>query len=47
MYGESGSRVTEDELREDAETHERVEEAETHHPSWWRRLFRRGGRKNR
>ena len=47
MYGESGTRITEDELRQDAETHEQVEEAETRHPSWWQRLFRRGGRKNR
>jgi hypothetical protein len=43
MYGESGPKVTEQELREDAEIHERLEEADRRRPPWWRRLFRHGG----
>lgn len=47
MFGESGARVTDEELEQDAQTHERVEEAAFHHTPWWRRLFRRSTRSGR
>jgi len=47
MFGESGPSVTDEELEQDAQAHERVEEAASHHTSWWRRLFRRSTRSER
>jgi hypothetical protein len=39
-FGEPTPRITEQELREDAEMHDR-EERQGKRVSWWRRLFRR------
>jgi hypothetical protein len=39
-FGEPTPRITEQELREDAEMHDR-EERQGKKVSWWRRLFRR------
>jgi hypothetical protein len=46
-FGDSTQRITEKELREDVEVHDRQEEMRAARAPWWRWLFRSHGEERR